>query len=960
MSRTKTLALIDGHALAYRMYFALQTTGMSAPDGTPTWAVYGFFVALFNLLRDRNPDALAVAFDVSRISFRNDWYPDYKANRSSMPDDMKAQMSLLLEGIATLDIPVFQIKGVEADDVIGTLSRRVSDLDDWQVEILTGDQDAFQLVDEAGKVSVLIPARTTREGLKRYDWQAVIDKWAVTPAQVTDFKGLKGDTSDNIPGVPGVGDKTAAKLLAQFPTLEAIYEGIEGVSAKKLREKLETNKEIALLSKKLAVIDRHLDFDFDLDACSLAVEDPSATQAFFERCGFNSFLRQFDEIANLFDSEADPVAEVEASADPFEYETVTSLDELTAFLEKAKQQGVFALDLETTGLDPRTAQPVGLGLSLGASLRQDSHPTDNPLRLVEYPDSTPSLSFTQSDELIQNLYVPLGHTDADGARLPHQLSWETDVKPLIQPFLEDEALAKLVHNLKYETNVLKHWGVELKGFVFDTMIASYVLNADRKHGLKMLASAELGLDMTEIKTLIGTGKSQIGFEQVPVEQAAEYGARDTYATWCLAELFTQQLQGEPGLSSLLYELELPLGQVLAQMEDTGISLDLSHLATLSEQLTGQVETLEAQVIEQAGEPFNLNSPKQVGEILFEKLAIPPLKKTASKSGYSTDAKVLEKLAPDYPIVDDLLAYRQLFKLKSTYVDALPQLVHPQTQRVHTSFNQTVTATGRLSSSEPNLQNIPVRSDIGRSIREAFVPAPMNGNGKQWHLLSADYSQIELRLLAHLSDDQALIKAFNAGADIHSATAALVFDIPLEDVTKDQRYQAKAVNFGVVYGQSAHGLSEQLKVTRVEAQRFIDQYFETYPGVQRFIEDTKALAHEQGWVDTLFYRRRNLRSGLSSSVRSIREFSERAAFNTPIQGGAADLMKLAMVRLKERLAASDLNSRLLLQVHDELVLEAPDNETDTLEVMVREAMELGQPLQVPLVVDVHWGANWMEN
>lgn len=995
----KVLALIDGHALAYRMYFALERTGMATRGGEPTWAIYGFFNALFRLLQEFQPDGVAVAFDVSRESFRTQLYADYKAHRAEMPDAMRQQMSAILEGVTLLGIPLFQVGGVEADDVIGTLSAQALQHSGWRVEILTGDQDAFQLVTPDDRVVVLVPSRNPGEGLTCYDWAGVQAKWGVTPQQVVDFKGLKGDPSDNIPGVPGVGDKTAVKLLEQFETLEALYDRLPEVSSAKLREKLTTFEAQARLSKQLATIVRSVpEVTLELEACHLSIPDWDAVMAFFKRYDLNRFMGMAKTLlapfappdtgpgsASSLSPAADPTGEFNP-AEPTRLEgehspssTITKPDltpvavlppvevvtkperwaEILAALQHAQ---VFAMDWETTGLDVHTVQPVGLALAwhTGGALQCTLQPATNPLQLTHYPAQVQTLTATNQAEegTLQVVYVPLGHnalTDAETTQLPVET-----VLQQLKPLLADETLVKVVHNLKYETNILRQWGVPLRGLVWDTLVASYVLQPERRHGLKALALDELGIAMTDIEALIGKGKTQRCFSQVPLADAAIYAGADAAVTWLLASRFAQLLDHNPDAATLFYELELPVAGVLAAMEWNGVALEVPCLATLSKQLGEQIAKAEQAVYALAGEPFNLNSPKQVGDVFFGKLGIPPLRKTASKGGYSTDASVLEKLAPDFEIVAKLLEYRQLFKLKSTYVDALPQLIHPKTGRIHTSFNQTITATGRLSSSEPNLQNIPIRTDWGRLIREAFVfGLPTVAHKQEGWLLSADYSQIELRILAHLSGDERLLEAFNSGQDVHTQTAALVFAVPVEAVTKQQRYQAKAVNFGIVYGQTAHGLSEQLGISRAEAQQFIDRYFQTYPAVLKVMTDVRQQAHRDGVVKTLFGRTRNLKEGLASKVKSIREFSERAAFNTPIQGTAADLMKLAMVRVQQRLQEEGLQSRLILQVHDEIVLEVPDTECAAAEAVVRWAMELEQPLRVPLVVDVAVGRNWVE-
>lgn len=978
----KTLVLIDGHSLAYRMHFALERTNMRTADGTPTWAVYGFFNALFSLLKKVKPDAIAVSFDVGRITFRNELYPEYKAHRESMPDEMRAQMGLIHEGIERLGIPIYQKEGFEADDIIGTLACRAAKEGFW-VQILTGDQDAFQLVEDldpnnpekihAGKIEVLIPPRLPREEMKTYDRNAVFAKWGIYPEQVIDFKGLKGDTSDNIPGVPGIGDKTAVKLLTEYKNLDELYAHLDELPKNKMRERLETYKDQAFLSRQLATIDRDVPLEVSWEDCHLAVPDFAALNAYFARLEFRSFMKQAETILAPFQIQEGPIqlssAEVESIQKleepslPVEscpglegdgklrvpHTIVTTQSQLEELVALIHQTGVYAIDIETNGLDVITAELAGIAISVVEGFEEYDRPAKNTLGLKDYPKTFKAIRLKPGlpPKPIQNFYIPIRHPD-----LTSELTEEMILSAL-KPILEAEHIVQLVHNVKFEANVFRKRGIKIDGLIFDTMIASYVENPDRRHGLKGLCFELLNQPMREITELIGTGKKMIPFTEVLLEDAAAYASCDTFVTLELARYFLSIIDERQ--LTLLYEVELPLARVLADMEWTGVALDTEYLKNFSQVLQVRLEELEQQIYALAGESFNLNSPKQLGEILFEKLGLAPGKKTKGKTGYSTDVKVLEQLAETHEIAEKILEYRQLFKLKSTYIDALPELLNPVTHRVHTSFNQTVTATGRLSSSNPNLQNIPIRSELGRQIRQAFVPEAKQG----WVLLSADYSQIELRLLAHFSEDPQLLKAFNAGEDIHTATASLVFGMPLEKVTKEQRYRAKAVNFGVVYGQSPYGLSQQLKIPQGEAAEFIKLYFSRYGKVKQYIESIKAQAHETGRVQTICGRERNLSRDLKSSNRSVREFAERAAFNTPLQGSAADLMKVAMIRLNNRLHAEKLKTKLILQVHDELVLEVPEEELEHVKSLVRWAMELDQPLRVPLVVDMHVGPNWME-
>lgn len=981
----KRLVLIDGHSLAFRVYYGLERTNMRTTDGQPVWAVYGFLNSLFRLLQRIQPDAMAVTFDMGKETFRTRQYPLYKANRDSMPEDMADQMANIRRSVELLGLPIYELKDFEADDVIGTLSQQAVD-EGYHVDILTGDQDAFQLVDD-GHVHVLIPPRTPKDDLKTYTRDAVFEKMGVWPEQVIDFKGLKGDTSDNIPGVPGVGDKTAGMLLGQFQTLEGVYENL-ATQKGKLLERLTENKDQAFLSKDLATIRRDAPITGDFDHATLTIPNLENLFDFFSELEFKQFQRDAANLLKPFtgseaisniagDSNEKPNTEDvqgslfgEPSHLTIPFELIQTEAALKDFMTKVRQAGIVAIDLETTGLDVHQDQLVGLSLAIyqpdvsQASWQLVSSEPVNPLGVSEYPKTVASVRLTNSakltDDAIEAVYIPIAHTNTEEPQLA-----EATVLAALKGVLEDESIVKIAHNAKFEINKLRQLGVGFNGLVVDTMVASYVDKPEGRHGLKGLADRILGHTMQEITELIGTGKKQIPFSEAEFAPACAYGACDSWVTLKLAKTFLERLDyaTNPQKAALFYELELPLVRVLAIMEYNGIALDEDYLADVSKTLGEKLAVLEMDIHKQAGLPFNINSPKQVGELLFDRMGIEPVKKTKGKTGYSTDAKVLEKLAPEYPIVQAILDYRQLAKLKNTYVDSLPTMVNGCTGRLHTSFNQTIVATGRLSSSDPNLQNIPIRTEEGRQIRRAFVAASRHSSQKSAFghdvLLSADYSQVELRMLAHVSEDPNLIAAFNAGQDIHQATAALVFGVDLEDVTKEQRYQAKAVNFGVIYGQTPHGLSNQLGISWGEAKDFIECYFEQYPSVQATIERIQAEAKLTGKATTLFGRVRDLSADLASSNRSVREFAERAAFNTVLQGSAADLMKLAMLRLDKALDAHGLESRLLLQVHDEMVLGVPNHELDALKPVVDTAMALGQPLAVPLVIDMEIGPNWIE-
>lgn len=946
----KTLILIDGHALAYRQYFALQRTGMKTADNMPTWAVYGFMKALFDLLKKVRPDAIAVSFDKGRDTFRVKEYPEYKANRQAMPDSLKEQLSAIVEGVKAFEIPVYEMSGYEADDIIGTISQKAKELG-HKTLILTGDQDSFQLVDPEKNVIVLIPSKGE---LIEYDREKIHEKLGVYPENVVDLKGLQGDSSDNIPGVKGVGGKTAVKLIEQFGTVEGIYQHLEEISSKSLREKLETDHEMAIKSKHLATICREVPIEFDFEHTHMTLPDVDKVTEFMKKYQFNSLLKILpDVLAHCCmngseepkGSEAQIQAEtqmklnLEAALEKIEMsktfrvipQIIDTTEKFEEFISKLSSQQVFSFDTETTSVDVFNAKLVGLsfGWNPGINISEREVTMEK-----EIPDST------------QTYYVPVGHTE--GAQLNPDYVLEK-----LKPILESKDIKKVLQNAKYEMHILKGLGIELNGVVMDTMLASYVKEPSFKHGLKQQAFTRLGYQMSQIEELIGKGKTQITMAETSIEDAADYACGDAKATLELAGYYSRNLTAEE--KNVLYEIEEPLVPVLVDMERDGVSIDTDYLKKLSDELQDNIEKIETKVYEMAGERFNLNSPKQVGEILFEKMQIPAKGKVKTKTGYSTSAKVLESLKDDHPIASLLLSHRHYAKLKSTYVDTLPALVNKKTGRVHTSFNQTVTNTGRLSSSEPNLQNIPIKTEIGNRIRAAFVPK----DRENALILSADYSQIELRLLAHISGDETLIEAFRHGEDIHTTTAARVFNVFPEEVTSEMRRAAKTVNFGIIYGQTSFGLSETLKITPGEAKDIIEKYFKTYPKINEYIYKTIKEARENGYVTTRYGRKRYLKDDLNSRIRTIREFAERAAINSPLQGTAADMIKLAMIKLHYRLKNSGFKAQLLLQVHDELVLEVPKNELDEVKQVVIECMELGQPLEVPLVVDIACGPSWLE-
>lgn len=955
MGKGKTLLLIDGHALAFRQFYALERTNMKTSSGTPTWAVFGFFKALFDLLKNKkvHPDAIGVAFDVSRKTFRVDMYPEYKANRDDMPDSLRSQMSLIFEGLNAFNIPIYTKAGFEADDVIGTISKRACEMG-HKVLILTGDQDSFQLVDKEGCVKVIIPSKGE---LKEYGWNEVHEKLGVYPDQVIDYKGLCGDSSDNIPGVKGVGCKTAVRLLERFGTLQNVLDNIDSVHNKSVILSLERDADIARLSYKLATIIRDVNIDFDFSGADLTLPDPAKVSAFLKEVQFFSFLKNIDVIMASFRNDgkilpeknnvpdmAIPLAgqqqlglfsdavRAEINKVDFKYDAklITDSTDLEALADVLKTKTLFAFRSECDITSAISGTLYGLAIGFNDDFSADDK--------VHFKESGGSVTKT--------FYIPVGHF------IENQLPQDVVINAL-KPVFENPDIKKITHEAKTEHNFLRSLGVDLQGIVFDTLLASYVKDPSRTHSIEVQAIENVDHIMNEIVPYSRASKTNVSIINVSVENALVYTSDILTTIFELTKFWIKTLDDKE--LKILYEMEMPLTIILANMEYEGVSVDVKYLRNLSKTIGDEIRSIEFQVYKIAGEAFNIASPKQVADVLFDKLKIPPLKKRP-KTRYSTNAEVLEELSGEHEIARLILLFRKYSKLKSTYTDALPKLIDSIDGRIHTTYNQTTTATGRLSSSNPNLQNIPVRTDEGNKIRKAFVPA----NRSTSVIFSADYSQIELRLLAHVSGDENLIEAFKSGVDIHTITASKVFDVPLSEVTRKMRYKAKAVNFGIVYGQSKYGLAKALNISFDEAENFIDRYFATYPKVKEYMQNMVNLAEERGYVETIFGRKRYLGAALTSSNSNVRDFGKRAAINHPMQGAAADLIKLAMVDLDKKLKSSNLQSKLIMQVHDELVLEALKSEVPLLKEVVTEAMELGQPLAVPLVVDINVGATWQES
>lgn len=892
MQTDTPLYLIDGSGYLFRAYYAIRH--LSSPSGFPTNAIYGVTQMLLKLLRDQQPDHLAVVFDVGRETFRTELYPEYKANRAAMPDDLRPQIEPLKELIRAFNIPVLEKKGFEADDLIGTIAVRCRNAGQ-PVVVVTGDKDLMQIV---GSGITLLD--TMKD--KRTDRAEVIEKFGVPPERVIDVLALMGDSSDNIPGVPGIGEKTACKLIQEFGSLEELLlrsNEVKGKNGERLREFADQ----ARLSYRLATIDCDVPLLYDISSFRMEPPDSSRLAELFKSYGFTTLMKELTSRSTL---------------SPEDYRCVSSPEELEAVLAELKAAPFFAFDTETTSLNPLDAELVGISLACRDHAAW---------------------------------YIPVSHRQAssNGAI---QLSRDEVLKKL-SPLLEDSDRRKIGQNLKYDYQVLRGAGLHPDGLWFDTMIASYLSNPTRNsHGLDALALELLDHKMISYSEVTGKGKDQISFAEVPLDAATRYAAEDADATFLLCRRLLPHLK-ETCQEALFHDLEMPLVPVLADMELAGVLLDSPLLASLSDRMTGELAVLERQIHDSAGRPFNINSPKQLGEILFDEMKLPTGKKTKLKTGWSTNVDELERLAElQIPIARLLLQYRSTSKLKSTYTDALPKMVHPRTGRVHTSYNQTVTATGRLSSSDPNLQNIPIRTDEGRMIRRAFI-APAG------HLiLSADYSQIELRVLAHLSQDKVFCHAFANDQDIHTRTAAEVFGLFPEMVTPEMRRQAKTINFGVIYGQSAFSLANQLGIPRKTAEEFIATYKQRHAGAMNYLDSCIAHAREHGFVTTLLGRRLPI-TDINSLNFNIRSFGERNAINYPIQGSAADIIKKAMIAIAQRLKQEQLQSRLIMQVHDELVFEVPEAEIITMETLVEHEMTHALPLTLPLKVDINYGLNWSE-
>ncbi|OOF35819.1 DNA polymerase I [Rodentibacter heidelbergensis] len=922
------LVLVDGSSYLYRAFHAFPPFTNSA--GEPTGAMYGVLNMLKSLISQVQPSHIAVVFDAKGKTFRDELFEQYKSHRPPMPDDLRKQIQPLHDMIRALGIPLLVIEGVEADDVIGTLAVQASHAGK-KVLISTGDKDMAQLVDEN-----IMLINTMNNTL--LDREGVVEKYGIPPERIIDYLALMGDSSDNIPGVAGVGEKTALGLLQGLGSMAEIYANLDKVAelpirgAKKLGEKLLAEKQNADLSYTLATIKTDVALDITPDELLLGESDNDRLIEYFGRYEFKRWL---GEVINGADSitqaneqavkinpyQATPTVSGESAVenqpefhiDRSQYETLLTEADLTRWIDKLSKANLFALDTETDSLNYMAANLVGLSFAL---------------------------------ENGEAAYLPL-QLDYLGA--PKTLKKTTALSAL-KPILENAEIKKVGQNLKYDLTILARNGIEVQGIAFDTMLESYVLDSTGRHNMDDLAKRYLGHQTISFEEIAGKGKNQLTFNQIPLEQAAEYAAEDADITMKLQQVLWKKLQAEPSLAALFENIELPLLSVLSHMERTGVLIDSDALFIQSNEITTRLTELETRAYELAGQTFNLASTKQLQEILFDKLGLPVLQKTP-KGAPSTNEEVLEELAYSHELPKVLVEHRGLSKLKSTYTDKLPQMVDSNTGRVHTSYHQAVTATGRLSSSDPNLQNIPIRNEEGRRIRQAFIAR------EGYSVVAADYSQIELRIMAHLSQDQGLINAFAQGKDIHRSTAAEIFGVPLDEVTNEQRRNAKAINFGLIYGMSAFGLSRQLGIPRGDAQKYMDLYFQRYPGVQTFMQDIREKAKAQGYVETLFGRRLYL-PDINSSNAMRRKGAERVAINAPMQGTAADIIKRAMIKLDE-LVRHDPDIDMIMQVHDELVFEVRSEKVEFFSQLIKQNMESAAELVVPLIVDVGVGKNWDE-
>jgi len=908
----KKFFLFDGSAIFYRSYFAFIRNPLINSKGENTSATFGFLNTVFKLIEDEKPDYLSVIFDTKEPTFRHEIYKEYKATREKMPEEMAETFPRLRQVLETLNLSILEKPGFEADDIIATLARKYAS-EDLEVYIISGDKDLAQLVSD--HISIYTMSKSPNIPPDILNRDEIKEKYGIFPEQITDWLALMGDKSDNVPGVPSVGVKTACALLDQFGSMDHLYENVEQISKAGLKQKIIDNKQLAYLSKELVILDDEVELNTDLSDYQLQTWERSALDVLLKDMEFNRLITRANSVHTMITG-IDSEEKSEFSEETIHYHYINDEGALNDLIDLWTTQDIFVFDLETDSLDTFSAKIAGIAISFQTGTAY---------------------------------YISIGHPDS---KLKPDI-----VFPKVRSFFEDAKYKKVAQNIKFDAMVLRQNGINVSNMYFDTMIASFLINAIAgQHSLDHLALEHLDYHMISIEELIGSGKKQKKMTDLFGGEVSNYACEDADITWRLMEIFEPKLK-ELELDTLFYKIEMPLVEVLIEMEEQGVTLDVDLLSKLSSELSTKIVALEKSILEQAGETFNINSPQQLGTILFDKMEIHKeigmRKPKRTKTGqYSTSEQILERYY-GHPLPKTILEYRKLAKLKNTYVDALPDLIHPATGRVHTSFNQTIASTGRLSSVNPNLQNIPIRTEIGRQMRKAFKPA-LAGT----IIMSADYSQIELRIMAHLSGDEKMADSFKQNLDIHTATAALVFDIPIEEVDVDQRRKAKEINFGIIYGMSKYGLANRLEITVAEAEEFIFNYFATYPKIQEFMRNTIAEADQNGYVKTMRDRRRYLPQ-IHSSNRQLREFAERTSINTPIQGSAADMIKMAMIDVNRKIKSENLKSKMILQVHDELVFEVPESEVEKMTQLVRENMENALQLAVPVVVDIGTGQNWLE-
>ncbi|MCX7909473.1 MAG: DNA polymerase I [Ignavibacteria bacterium] len=951
----KRIYLIDGMSVVFRAYHALSRSGLKSPiTNEPTYAVFAFTNILTSLLEKENPEYIAVLFDSREPTFRHEIYKEYKANREAFPEDLVPQLNRIKELLDAFGIKRIEIPGLEADDIAGTLSNKLSK-EGWNVVCITNDKDYYQLVKD--NVILYKTGKNLTEGFEIITPKEVEEKFGVPPNQVVDVLAIVGDSVDNVPGVKGIGEKTAIPLIKQFGSLENLYSEIDKIPKETLKQKLLEHKNEAFLSKKLVTIETNANIDINIDELKFEKPNLEKIDKLFRILDFKvlreRILNKFGE--TLEEQPTEGVIELSTSSfkeNNVNYFLVDTFDKFKSLINKLQNVKSFAIDTETSSLDKLNCELVGISICFNEAEAYYIPVYGNEKNIVtnkinENPNNNELELFSQNNEVsfTQKNQTKIDYNPKLGFPSEYALS-------KLKDFFENPKVEKYGQNIKFDAFILKRYGINLQPISFDTMVASYVLNPDDQHNLDALAKKWLNYNPISITTLIGEKRTgQKSMRELAPKDITNYACEDADLAFRLTKTLAKELEKQ-NLKELAEKIEFPLIEVLCEMEFNGVYVSKEILSSIALTLTQQVNELKEKIFEEAGVRFNLDSPKQLGQVLFEKMQLPVIAKT--KTGYSTDVSVLTQLAESFPIARDILEYRQRTKLLSTYVEALPELIYPKTGRIHTTFNQTITSTGRLSSTDPNLQNIPIRSEFGKEIRKAFVP-----QNKDWLILSADYSQIELRIIAYISGDRNLIDAFKNGLDIHAATASILFNKPLDKVDSDMRRVAKTVNFGILYGLGAFGLSQRLGIGRSEAQNIIDNYLQKYPGIKKYVEETISSTQKKGYAETLCGRRRYF-PNITSQNRNLRSADERAAINLPIQGTAADMMKLAMIGIHKKFKKYKFKSMMILQIHDELLFEVPYNELESVKEIIQYEMQNALSLgEVPIVVDIGIGESWFD-